>query len=199
MELDAFINTGRGLTIRGASPDYLDELLAEYSALQRAAGYDPDRFLLPGLSRAQIVDAWAARGVQAPEEAIRLWQWHNGSPPGEYPGTDQDSLEKALGRYDAEEKGRGEFLWDPDWITVGGDGTYSMSTVSEPPLIRSSNSVLDPETWDPNRGTISFCTVVAIGIYAREQRFYRLNDAGLPSALDAPWPPELRVTGLLLW
>lgn len=199
MELDRFVNTERGLTVREASPDYLDELLAEFSALQRAAGYDPDEFLLPGLSRAQIVDAWAARGVQVPEEAIRLWQWHNGYPPGRYPGTSQDSLEKALGAYDFEEKGHEEFLWNPDYITVGGEGRYAMGTTSEPPLIRSSDAVLYPSTWDPNRGTVSFCTIVAIGIYARERGFYQPNEAGLPSAVNAPWPTELQVTELLLW
>jgi hypothetical protein len=199
MELDAFVDTGHGLTVLGASPDYLDELLARYSVLQRTAGYDPEEFLLPGLSRAQIIDAWAERGVQAPEEAVRLWQWHNGYPPGRYPGTSQDSLEKALGRYDAEEKGRGDFLWSPDWITVAMNGGYAMNTVSDPPLVWGSDAVIDPDTWDPNRQVISFCTVVAIGIYAREQGFYHLNEIGLPSALNASWPAELAVTGLLLW
>jgi len=177
----------------------LEELLVQYGALQRAAGYDPDEFLRPGASRDEIVDAWAAWDVAVPEEAIRLWQWHDGYTPGRYPGTALDSVEQSVQRYNSEELGYGDFLWNPNWIPVASMGGFVMNTRSEPPLVRGESGVRYGENWDQRVQVLSFCTVVAMGIYGREQGLFQLNDSGLPDTEASLWPRQLEITKLYGW
>lgn len=201
MELEDFVSTDQGLMVRGASPDLLEELLTRYEALQRAAGWDPDEFLRPGLSREDIITPWAERGVQVPEEIVRLWQWHNGGVPGRYPGTPLDSIEQSLGRWDQEPKGLVDFLWDPAWITVAMGGAIAVKTSEDPPLVRDSSGVpiLEVDTWDRRVQVVSFCTIVAMGIYGRERDFYTLNSAGLPHTESDRWPRQLEITKIYGW
>ncbi|OIH93443.1 hypothetical protein [Curtobacterium sp. MCBA15_001] len=203
MELDDFVQTDRGLMVRGASPELLDELLVQYGAQQRAAGFDPDERLRPGLSRAEILDPWAERGVVVPEEIVRLWQWPNGGVgDGQFPGAAIDSIEQSLGRWDQELKGVVDFLWDPDWITVCSHGVIAVKSTEEPPLVRGRDGVRkveEDDVWDPRFQLVSICTLIAMSIYGDEHGLFERNAVGLPDTRRELWPTKLEITKLHGW
>jgi len=199
MELNDFIVTDHGLAVIDAGPDLLTELLEQYAALLRDSGYDLDSRLRPGRSRDEVVSLWAELGVTVPEEAVRLWAWHDGPVGGGFPGADQDSLDSAITRYQSEVKGLTDFAWHPDWIPVWGGHNIAMNVHGEIPVIRGEDGVYEWDGWDQRVQATSFCTVIAMGIYGRERGFYARNANGLPDASLANWPERMRITRLYGW
>ena len=124
MELSETVLTQRGFEVKGASPELLQSLLEAYEVELVDRSPRMKESFLPGLSRAEIEDRFAAEDLKAPEEAIVWWQWHNGVRAGLGGATPRIApmpLDEALTlrREDSESSMP---QWGPGWIRLyGGD------------------------------------------------------------------------------
>jgi len=87
------------LTVDGAGPDLLQELLDRYEAEIRQRCVPLWESMRPGLSRGEIVDRLGAAGLPAPEELVVWWMWHDGHElphHGGLLGREQISLASAV-------------------------------------------------------------------------------------------------------
>jgi hypothetical protein len=72
------IGTPRGPSVDGASAELLRELLRTLETEMRVVGVPVGKLLRPGAIRADIEREFHAWGLVAPEEAIVLFEWHDG-------------------------------------------------------------------------------------------------------------------------
>ena len=165
-----------GLTVVGASPELLEELLDFLDVETRRLGVSVRDALLPGISRQQVQDELGAVGLHAPEELISWWGWSNGAKPGVI-GTRSfgfNSLHNTLHSWSLETHGTGDNdgTWNPSWLRVLGPGAYGVlvncAVVDGPPLVRDSDGWLGTADWDTDNQVVSLCTPVTWWIQARQ-------------------------------
>jgi len=160
--------TPSGLTVQGASPEMLLELLDAYSFEVQRQDRDFWSTFQTGLSRAEIVDRLQAVDLEAPEELLTWWTWRNGFRTGVNPDVTlpQMSLEFALKLRDKDEMGLEEDEWNPAWIRVAGYSSQDAMAVrcvpGEQVLVRAT-SADDSGTQDheTSRQVVSLCTPVS--------------------------------------
>lgn len=173
MQLPETYRSELGLTVAGASPELLAELLVALSFETRRLGAPIDDALQPGVSRQYVIDRLGELGLPAPEELITLWTWRNGTRPGMIGGQGLGLLpiESAVSIYPTDNLGDGHFSWHPAWITVLGPGNFSISVdtreVDHPPLVRSTDPARGTADDEPENQVVSLCTPVTWWVLAR--------------------------------
>lgn len=169
----------RGLTVEGASPELLVELLDALAFETKRAGAPLNDVLQPGVSRQYVQDQLGTIGLTAPEELIAWWGWRNGARPGLVSGQplDMNSVEMAIHLYPRRFLGDGEFSWHPDWIRLLGPGGYAISVNTDPseqpPAIRATESFIGTAPDNTATQVVSLCTPVTWWLLARAKGWTR--------------------------
>jgi hypothetical protein len=194
------------MTVEGASPHLLEELLQEFEAALRAGGVPVDQFLRPGATRGAVELEFQQHGLVAPEEAVVWFGWHDGR--FDVPGAAEalpvfgawSLADLAVERVTPgwlPPTGFGEFDWNPNWVHIMGDQTGLAVCCADgpknPPLVRVIDS-------DPFAGTqesqtemqvVSLCTPVAWWIDSIRRGWYKWD----PSL--SYWVRDLKAQPLL--
>ena len=208
MILPATIKTEEGLSVEGASPALLAELLGQYGEILRSAS--PEIWLAsrPGLREAEIEEALVLAGVTAHPELLAWWSWRDGWSEGVRRGAllPQMSLEKACDLLPEVNDLPAPMLRPSGtWIPVSGwelGNLVAFSAAAESPRIRMIAPELEPpqEQEKSHLRVISLCTYVAWHLDGIEtgRVFYDPATQAWNSDVEA-WrgaPLELRRTGL---
>jgi hypothetical protein len=181
------IGTPRGVSVEGASADLLAELLHELEREVRNQGVPLDRFLRPGASRVDIVSEFTLAGLVAPEEAIVLFEWHDGrlEVPGAFsalpvfPLWSLEYLAGFLARTSFPPRGFGQWEWNPNWAHIMGDQNgLAMCCADDPespPLVRfvSDDGSTSTQDGDTTYQVVSLCTPVTWWIDSIRRGWYR--------------------------
>lgn len=126
MTLPQTVMSEHGLTVEGAGPELLAELLAEYGSILRRTSPHVWESMVPGLTRDEIVKGLEGVGLPAPDELVAWWTWRNGHVPGVPHGLSfplpQYSLEQALRYREDDEDFAFELLPSDSWLRVAGEG-----------------------------------------------------------------------------
>lgn len=157
-----------GLTVDGAGPELLHELLAEYEAILERTDPRSLASLQPGLTRDDIVQRLDGAELAAPEELIVWWTWRNGYAPMTPHGlmNPQLSLELALIFRSDDEDMAFENLPSPSWLRVMGHDLGDSVGVTcdekiNPPWVRTVNPQFNvPDLLGPENRAVSLCTVM---------------------------------------
>ncbi|WP_148071147.1 hypothetical protein [Curtobacterium sp. PhB115] len=196
MRLPSTVMTPGGLSVRGAGPELLAELLLEVDAVCLRDGYDLQETMAPGVTREVIDAAWAPRGIAVPEEAIVWWGWHNGARPdlGRYAGVRQVSVAFSAESWDLKTKGTSAYTWNRSWIPVWGPGpdhiaidTRDHRDVS----VRATEFDLNTQETADTPGVISLCTPITWWLTARAEGWVA------PGPVADVWKTELIPTAWL--
>ncbi|CAN5351264.1 hypothetical protein BH11ACT3_BH11ACT3_16270 [soil metagenome] len=185
------VDSPLGLTVAGAGPDLLRELLAEVEAIvasltpqylqSERSGVKFWQGPRPGLSEAEIRERLALIGVEPPAEVVTWWSWHDGweIPLSMSPITLQRSIQQ---RTEQEDLGTELDQWNPDWLWVAGASNDAIAVrcnpVEEPPLVRR----LSPWVYgfQPDgvveHQVVSLCTPTAMMLNAIESEQIRVVD-----------------------
>lgn len=172
-----------GLSVEGAGPDLLRELLAEYgSILQRTSPHIWES-MVPGLSRDEIVGALENVDLPAPEELIVWWTWRNGHIPMVPHGLSlqQNSLQRSLDLRWEDEGMEPAMVPGMDWIRVTGDGfRHTIATrcvdTDGPLLVRYCDPELNIEFGPvPDGCVLSLSTVMTWRLVAMREGWYRYD------------------------
>jgi hypothetical protein len=205
-QLPPTIGTSRGVSVEGASAGLLAELLREFEREVRARGVELDRYLQPGASRADIVSVFAGAGLVAPEEAIALFEWHNGriEVPGAFsalpvfPLWSLEYLEGFLANNAFHPRGFGRWEWNPNWVHIMGDQNgLAMSCADDPqlpPLIRfvSDDGSTSTQEDDTSYQVVSLCTPVSWWIDSIRRGWYQWEGKSGTWIRDAEAQPLIR-------
>jgi len=195
-----------GLTVVGASPDMLRELLEAYDWECTRAGASFADAYAKGLSASEIEDRFAAIGIVPPAELIVWWSWYDGLIPGNQPGPfwEQISLDTAIAIYKGQDVGLFEDQWNPDWIRVAGWGAnvgvaVSCATSDIPPLVRQvAPGERSTQPTDDEDQVVSLCTPVAWWCLGLAKGFSVWDaEKGQFRTDIREYPREWRHTGLL--
>jgi hypothetical protein len=206
MRLPATVGSPRGVTVEGASPALLAELLKEFEVELRNQGIEIDRLLRPGATRQSVIDEFRASELDAPDEAIVLFGWHNGrfEVPGAFSALpvfaawSLEYLAAARDRSADEPRGFGEWEWNPNWIRIMGDQYgIAMCCADRPenaPLIRfvSDDLVDGTQDWQTERQVVSLCTPVTWWIESLRRGWYRWIPATQEWKRDVDDQPIIR-------
>lgn len=198
--------TDQGLTVEGASPELLAELLDAYEYEIKRRSPDAWVSAKPGLSADEIVGQMTAAGLSVPEEAVVWWSWANGHRLDatwriRHP---QISLETALEYYDQDARYNFEHLPGPLWIRVAGPQRNSAvgidcASTDGPPIVRW----IDPELGTgparlSDRQAVSLCTPVTWWLMAIENGWWKYDKSGFWRVPDLhAYPAEWRLMNLL--
>lgn len=197
----------RGLTVEGASPELLSELLTEYGTILKRTSPQIWESSLPGLPREQIIDGLGSAGLPPSEELIAWWTWRNGHAPGTPHGlrNPQLSLRAALSLRSDDEDTAYEMLPSQSWLRVAGEGLKRSIGVSceedlNPPSVRSIAPEFDRQHGRVTHGqAVSLCTFVAWQLVAIEEGWNRYDPESGFWKLEN-WegiPLEWRLTGIV--
>ena len=207
MNLPHTIHAEHGLTVEGAGPELLSELLDEYESILKRTSPRIWESLLPGLSRDQIVTALESEGLKAPEELIVWWSWHNGHREGFPHGlrNSQYSLSTALQLRAVDHETAFEWLPSPRWFRVAGEGGKHSIAVScdpeiDPPWVRSITPEFNLEHEQGPRGrAVSLCTYVTWLLFGIEKGWNRFDPmTGFWRLEDySAFPEDWRLTGII--
>jgi hypothetical protein len=175
------------MTVEGASPALLRELLQDFEIELRNQKVPVDQWLQPGAEPAAVRAEFSERGLFAPEEAVVWFGWHNGRR--EVPGSEQ-----ALPMFTAESLGylradwldadritRGyeEWDWNPNWVQIIGDqvgvAVCCADDPANPPLVRAitADGVEGTQEWQTDHQVVSLCTPVTWWIDSLRRGWYR--------------------------
>lgn len=207
MHLPQTIMSPNGLTVEGAGPELLGELLAEYEAI--LARTDPRSLasLQPGLTRDDIVQRLDGVGLPAPEELLVWWMWRNGFPPMTPHGlvNPQMSIEFALIFRDDDEGMYFENLPSPSWLRVlGDDWSHAIGITCDesidPPWVRTVHPEFNvPDVLGPEYRAVSLCTAMTWHLRSIHEGWVRFD----PESGRWKWenyaavPAEWRATGVV--
>jgi hypothetical protein len=204
--LPATISTADGLTVEGAGPELLEELLDAYAfELKKSspAIYDS---MLPGLSVDQIHDLLGEIGVVPSPELLVWWGWRNGHVPffGHGLNHDQMSLETAIKLYKDESLGTNHWEWNPNWIRIAGEGNSGDAARwndNQGATFVRHVSTFDIGTQDDEsilRQVVSICTPVTWWLYAIAEGWDSFDvSSGFWDYDESKYPPDWRVTLLM--
>lgn len=210
MSLPVTVPTAEGLSVEGASPALLADLLGRYGDLLRSTSPDVWLASRPGLSRDEVEEALVHAGVAPHPELLTWWAWRDGwtDAAGRGAFIPQMSLETAC-----------DLLPDVDdlpvpisrpegtWLPVSGWGlrhlvAFSAESVADSPKVRMISAEFEPAHGQVTHGqAVSLCTYVTWhldGIETGRVYFDRTAKAW-KSDVEA-WraaPLELRLTGLI--
>ena len=200
-----------GLTVEGASPGLLSELLEAYSFELKARDRMTFDALLPGLEPEEIHEKFATIGLEPPEELVVWWGWRNGFRLGNYVGARplQLTVAQAVRLYEAETLGittpatHDPLVWNPSWIRVAGGGSRSVAVrcgQRAVPLVR----YVDPEftgsqDWESaEHQVVSLCTVVTWQLLAIAKRWTVFDQrSGIWVTDWDRYPLEWQITDLI--
>jgi hypothetical protein len=164
-----------GLTVEGASPELLRDLLKQYESKIRKAGVRTKDVLLPGLSERQIRRQFDEIGLEPPEELLVWWSWHNGINQRYTTATRFNflPLEAAIATYHSDPHGTDEYSWNPQWIRVA-DYAAGIAVKCEerpgPPLVRYVSAWTSGTQDDETEQQVeSLCTPVSWWLLAIDE------------------------------
>jgi hypothetical protein len=186
-----------GLTVEGASPELLRDLLQQYESDIRKAGVRTKDVLLPGLSEREIRRQFGDIGIEPPEELLVWWGWHNGINQ-RYTGATRFNflpLEAAIATYSSDPHGTDIHSWNPQWIRVA-DYSAGIAVKCEnrtiPPLVRYvsawTSGTQDDET---EAQVVSLCTPVSWWLLAIEKGWAKFQPGVGPGG-GGQWTQTIR-------
>lgn len=189
-ELPRTIRTPEGLTVEGASPELLAELLVQYEETLEGLRPGCGAIFRPGLSRDEIVDRFEPLGYVPNEEVIQWWGWHDGlhldrefvRPLGDAPLHLDSAIAMARAAH-PHVVAPPEWLigsWHPSWVYFDYTGTLAIRADREltPPPVRPHQPEMGDHTQDAEAPAqvISLCTPVTWWITAIQEGWFRWND-----------------------
>ncbi len=198
--------TPRGLTVEGASPALLKDLLEAYKyEIERRDPHAWDGFR-PGHSRQQILDRFSAEELHCPEELVVWWEWSDGHPMM-YPRGLRNvpiGLDRTLSLYREDRDGMFELLPGPEWVRILGQGRRASTAVfcgqgQDLPLV----AFLDVEEGLgpgrlPDHCALSLCTPVTWLLTSLAEGWVAFNESRQRWSLAYDEVPlEWRLTQLL--
>jgi hypothetical protein len=207
MNLPETYMSEHGLTVEGAGPELLSELLAEYETILERTDPSSLASLQPGLTRDDIVQRLDGVELAAPDELIVWWTWRNGFPLMTPHGlmNPQLSIDLALIFREDDEGMCFENLPSPSWLRVIGDDSRHAIGITcdkniDPPWVRTVNPEFNvPDVLGPKYRAVSLCTVMTWHLLSIREGWVRFN----PESGTWNWenyaavPPEWRATGVL--
>jgi hypothetical protein len=207
MDLPQTIMSPYGLTVEGAGPELLRELLAEYGSVLQRTSPHIWASMAPGLTRGEIVRSLEEVGLPAQEELIVWWTWRNGHIPmvPHGLGFPQYSLHEALRYREDDEDFAFELLPSPSWLRIAGQGLkYSVGVNHDPELDALVVRGLSPE-HDGLYGlvthgqAISICTFMTWHLLAIEEGWnaYDPSTGFWRVVQPEKYPLEWLLTGLV--
>lgn len=194
-----------GLTVEGAGPALLAELLGQYEAILKRTSPHIWESMLPGLPRDEIVAELDFAGLEVHEELIVWWTWRNGHTPGVPNGlrNPQFSLDLALKFRERDELQEFRSLPSESWMRIAGEGMKRSIVIDTDPTARLPLvcQVMPEVDGDPPIApalAMSLCTHVAWKLVAIDEGWDRYDsDSGFWKMEQ--WqsvPREWRDTGL---
>jgi len=205
LDLPTTVQGSGGLTVDGASPELLADLLEAYSALLARVSPHISESMAPGLGREEIVERLGDEGLVVHEELIVWWMWRNGHIPGIGHGLrqSQHSLEEVL-LYRARDVERNfAFMPSSGWLRIAGSMRHSVAVGFDPaaalPPVRRISPEHDAAPEVTHRQAISLCTFVTWKLVAIEKGWDRYNQStGFWELVDYEAIPfEWRLTGIV--
>jgi hypothetical protein len=198
------IGTPRGPTVDGASPELLQELLQTLETEMRAVGVPVSKLLRPGAQRADIQREFHAWAVVAPEEAIVLFEWHDGrfEKPEAWWGLPRfeawslEYLAAARARRGETPEGFGQWERNPNWMHIMGDQYgLAMCCADDPenaPLIRFDDFISGTQEWQIEEQVVSLCTPVTWWIDSIRRGWYQWDKRAQEWHIDTLAQPAYR-------
>jgi hypothetical protein len=175
-----------GLTIEGHSVTMLRDLLVRYERSLSGIGY-PTEALQPGRSEAEIRDVFASFDLEAPDEVVALYEWHDGVDLGGYRtgfgGVQFWPLSFVSHRREADRAhagrdgiGSDDWQWNPKYVQIFGDnnGIAVDCSTRATPAVKALDAGMGTNEVDPSRFGYSLCTVFALlleGIGTGDHRY----------------------------
>ncbi len=178
MELPATIETPRGPSVVGASPELLRELLHHYERVLAEIGY-PVELFRPPLKPAEIRSRINKLGLTAPDELVTWYSWHDGSEAGPWltPQFGFAPLTYAEYSYRSASLGSERWEWNPGWLHVMapnvGLGVACDGPNEQPPMVAHVSP--DEGGSQPSQSdgwVLSLCTPVTWWLEAIESGAY---------------------------
>lgn len=176
--------SARGLTVEGAGPDLLRELLPDFERELRLQGVQIDDLLQPGCDPRDVREVGVALGLNIPDELVVWFGWRNGvrslEPiPRVLPQFDFWPLDLVARRHGTWPFGFGlnDWEWNPNWLHFMGDQHGLAMSCEEPPenapLIRALTEEDGTQSKDTRLQAVSLCTPVTWWIDALRRGWYR--------------------------
>jgi hypothetical protein len=192
ISLPETIGTSHGPSVDGASAVLLTELLSILESELRRQGIPVDDYLRPGAPEADVLAGFEKCGLEAPDEAVAWFDWHDGpvrSPESHkvmpmFMGWSLDETVRGYLNPKGAPKGFEEWHWNPSWIQIMGDAN-GLAIRCE--ADRTASPLVRGLTWDGTHGTqgeqslrqvVSLCTPVTWWIDSLQHGWYRWNAAG---------------------
>jgi hypothetical protein len=207
MKIPKTYATEHGLTVEGASPELLAELLDTYAYEIYQRNPEAWEGMSPGLSPDDIVEELTAEDIPASEEATVWWSWTNGYRPDRPPLLSNPPLPlgSAIESYVTDRDiYKFELLPGPNWIRVTGlDRSTSIALHCDdgdglPLVCRIAPAVKVGNGPHDLRPVVSLCTPVTWWLTALDKGWMRFDDHGYLRVPDmTAYPTEWRLTGLI--
>lgn len=207
MKLPETYMSEHGLTVEGAGPELLAELLVEHEEVLRRTDPQSLESLRPGLSREEIVAGFEGIGLPVPEELIAWWTWRNGHIPMVRHGLSpaRNSLEQAVELWWEDEGFAFELSHGPTWVRVEGENLRHSTTVLcddsvQGLLIRYCDPELNFDFGPlPDRCVVSLSTLMTWRLVAIREGWCRYDSSiGVWQMVEyASVPEEWRRTRLI--
>lgn len=131
-------------------------------------------------------ETFAKIGLQAPDEAVALFGWHDGcvaTSEGEtaLPARFLLSLDAVPNLFKMSRLGMGEWDWNPNWAQVMGS-KYGLAIScaddpGQPPLVRSVEDSAGTADWQTDYQVVSLCTPVTWWIQGLRHGWYQYDQA----------------------
>jgi hypothetical protein len=193
------------VSVEGASAPLLRDLLRELDREVRRCGVPLKRLVKPGASRVDILAEFAENGLVAPDEALALFEWHDGryEVPGAwsaYPVFPLRSLEYLAGerKFGWRDRGFGEWDWNPNWVRIMGDqhglAICCADAPNSPPLVRfvSDDGSTSTQEGRTEYQVVSLCTPVTWWIDSIRRGWYGWNSSSETWSRDMRAQPVVR-------
>ena len=210
VELPVTMPTAEGLSVEGASPALLAELLGQYGDLLQST--NPDIWLAsrPGLPESVIEETLVHAGVAPHPELVTWWAWRDGwsDKAGRGAIIPQMSLAMACELLPEIEDLPAPMLRpEGTWIPVSGWEmrrviAFSATSAADSPKVRMISPEFEPPHGQVTHAqVVSLCTYVAWHLDGIEtgRVFFDPNTMAWKSDVEA-WraaPLEMRLTGLI--
>lgn len=209
-ELPRTVPTPQGLTVEGASPELLAELLEKYEReVVRLVPGSCD-ILGPGLTHDEIISRIEPLGYHPNGEVVAWWGWHNGfvrmgiRPPHPVPLSLDIAVADRASRVvrTAAPSDWLPDLWHPAWLMLDDQSRIAMRAdgTLTPPPVRPHQPEMGDHTQDAEAPAqvISLCTPVTWWITAIREGWFRWNEElGMLWAYREEYPPEWWETRLI--